>query len=268
MSVCMCVFPIERLYEVLTECFMVESYVIFPRKLMLLFSFRSRSTLGVYGPNIYRPPKTAFNNSEPIAMKFDIEIVCTQEIIMGYVSLDKFFKKRGLGDHPPPPNKQISFFLRLYEALTEYFMIKSYVSFLEKANDATFILIEVHFGGLRAHNYRSPKTTFNNCEPIAMQFDIEIVCTQKIIMGYVSLEIFSKKGVLGGTPQPISFFLRLYEELTEYFMIDSNISFLEKATDTIFILIKVHFGGLQALYLQDILKQHPIIMNRLQKNSK
>ena len=50
------------------------------------FSFTSRSTLGVYGPHTYRPPKTAFNNSELIAMKFDIEIICTQEIIMGYMS--------------------------------------------------------------------------------------------------------------------------------------------------------------------------------------
>ena len=50
---------------------------------MTLFSFRSRSTLGVYEPHIYRPPKTAFNDSEQIPMKFDIEIACTQEIIMG-----------------------------------------------------------------------------------------------------------------------------------------------------------------------------------------
>ena len=57
---------------------------------MTLYSFRSRSTLGVYGPHIYRPPKTAFNNSEPIAMKFDIEIVCTREIIMGYINLEIF----------------------------------------------------------------------------------------------------------------------------------------------------------------------------------
>ena len=46
---------------------------------------------------------------------------------------------------------------------------------------------------------------------------------------------FSKKGVPGGTPQPISFFLRLHEELTEYFMIESYVSFLEKANDAIFI---------------------------------
>ena len=75
---------------------------------MTLISFRSRSTLGVYEPHIYRPPKTAFNNSEPIALKFDIEIVCTQEIIMGYMSLEIFFKgfliflkKGSQGTHPP-----------------------------------------------------------------------------------------------------------------------------------------------------------------------
>ena len=83
-------------------------------------------------------------------------------------------------------------------------------------------------------------------------------------MGYMGLEIYSKKGVLRGTPQPISFCLRLYEELTEYFMIESYVSFLEKGNDTVFILANVHFGGLRAPYLQDLLKQHPIIMNRLQ----
>ena len=50
-----------------------------------------------------------------------------------------------------------------------------------------------------------------------------------------------------------NFFLRVYEELTEYFMIESYVSFLEKATDAISILIKVHFGGLRAPYLQDLL---------------
>ena len=70
-------------------------------------------------------------------------------------------------------------------------------------------------------------------------------------MGYMSLENFSKKrGPMGNTPQPISFFLRLYEELTEYFMIESYVSLLEKANDAIFILIMVHFGGLWAPYLQ------------------
>ena len=69
---------------------------------MTIFSFRSRSTLGVYGPHIYRLPKTAFNNSEPIAMKFDIEIVCTK-LIMGYVSLEFFFlQKRGPRGNPRP----------------------------------------------------------------------------------------------------------------------------------------------------------------------
>ena len=68
---------------------------------MSQFSLRiSRSTLRVYGPHIYRPPTTAFNNSEPIAMKFDIEIVCTLEI-MGYMSLQNFSKKWVLGGTPP-----------------------------------------------------------------------------------------------------------------------------------------------------------------------
>ena len=114
---------------------------------MTLYSFRSMSTLGVYGPHIYRSPKTAFNNSEQIAMKFDIEIVCTQEIIMGYMSLDNFSKKGVPGNPPPPsPHQPISFFLRLHEYLTEYFMTESYVSFLEKANDAIFVLVKIHFG--------------------------------------------------------------------------------------------------------------------------
>ena len=84
-------------------------------------------------------------------------------------------------------------------------------------------------------------------------------------MGYMSLEkFFYKRGPRGNPRQPVSFFLRLYEYLTEYFMIESYVSFLEKANDAILILIKVHFGGLRAPYLQDLLKQHPIIMNRLQ----
>ena len=69
---------------------------------MPLFSFRSRSILGGYGPHIYRPPETAFNTSEPIAMKFDIQIICTKEIIMGYMNFEKFPKKGGPGGHKPP----------------------------------------------------------------------------------------------------------------------------------------------------------------------
>ena len=68
---------------------------------MSLLSFRSRSTLGVYGPHIYGPTKTAFNNSEQIAIKFDIETVCTQEIIIGYMSLDNFSKKKLSQGNPP-----------------------------------------------------------------------------------------------------------------------------------------------------------------------
>ena len=82
-------------------------------------------------------------------------------------------KKRGGGGFlrgNTPPHQPISFFLRLYKELKEYFMIESCVSFLEKANDAIFILIKVHFGGLRAN------------EPIAIKSDIEIVCKQEIIM--------------------------------------------------------------------------------------
>ena len=51
-------------------------------------------------------------------------------------------------------------------------------------------------------------------------------------------------------PQPISFFLRLCEELTEYVIIDSYVIFSEKVNVAIFIYIKVHFGGLRAPYLQ------------------
>ena len=45
--------------------------------------------MGIYGPHIYRPLKTIFNNNEAMAMKFDIEVLCTQEIIMEYMSLEK-----------------------------------------------------------------------------------------------------------------------------------------------------------------------------------
>ena len=85
-----------------------------------------------------------------------------------------------------------------------------------------------------------------------MKFDLEIVCTQEIIVGYMSLENFSIKGVLGELPYPPTnfYFLRLYEELTEYFMIESYVSFLEKANDAIFILVNVHSEGLRAPYLQ------------------
>ena len=75
---------------------------------MSLLSFRSRSTLGVYGPHIYGPPKTAFNNSEQIAIKFDIEIVCTQEIIIGYMSLE-YFSKKSCPRETSPPTHQFLF---------------------------------------------------------------------------------------------------------------------------------------------------------------
>ena len=54
-----------------------------------------------------------------------------------------------------------------------------------------------------------PKTAFNNSEPITMKFNIEIACTLEIIMGYMSLENFSKKGVLGGNPPTNFFFLKI-----------------------------------------------------------
>ena len=39
-----------------------------------------------------------------------------------------------------------------------------------------------------------------------MKFDIEMVCTKKIIMTYISLENFSKKGFYGEPPSPVIFF--------------------------------------------------------------
>ena len=83
---------------------------------MIFFSFWSRFTLGVYGPRIYRPSKTAFNNNELIAMKFNIEIVCTQEIIMGYISLE-FFSKRGVLGVTPTSEQ---FFISLKNARGTY----------------------------------------------------------------------------------------------------------------------------------------------------
>ena len=89
-----------------------------------------------------------------------------------------------------------------------------------------------------------------------MKFDIEIVYTQEIIMSYITFEKFSKKGFQGvkhaspSTPLPlrspaflsIFFFLRLYEEITEYLMIKYYVISIEKAIDAIFILIKVHLS--------------------------
>ena len=55
-----------------------------------------------------------------------------------------------------------------------------------------------------------PKTAVNDNDLIAMKFDIETACTLAIIMGYIILEIFSKKGVLGVSPLPPSnFFLKI-----------------------------------------------------------
>ena len=59
---------------------------------------------------------------------------------------------------------------------------------------------------------------------------------------------FLKKESWGNPTLTHFFFLRFLEELTEYFMTESSVSFLEKANDAIFILIKVHFGGLRATY--------------------
>ena len=93
-------------------------------------------------------------------MKFDIEIVYTQEIIMGYNSFKIFIKKGVHGvKFASPPSIAIFFFLRLYEELTEYLMIKYYVISLEEAIDAIFILIRVHLGGstsLRAPYLQTP----------------------------------------------------------------------------------------------------------------
>ena len=86
-------------------------------------------------------------------MKFDIEIVCTLKIIMGYISLDYFFfffLRKGPTCRGNPPLPQAIFFLRFYEKFTEYFMIELIFFFSEKVNDAIFTLIKVHFGGLRA----------------------------------------------------------------------------------------------------------------------
>ena len=45
--------------------------------------------MGIYGSHFYRSPKIVCNDNETIAMEFDIEIVCTQEIIMVYMTLEK-----------------------------------------------------------------------------------------------------------------------------------------------------------------------------------
>ena len=42
----------------------------------------------------------------------------------------------------------------------------------------------------------------------------------------------------------------LHEKLIEYFKIESYVIFPEKANGAIFILIKIHLGGLRAPYLQ------------------
>ena len=66
---------------------------------MMLFSV----DFGVYGPHIYRPPKTASSNIEPIAMKFGTKILFKQEIIMGYMSSKTFLKNVESYGNPPLP---------------------------------------------------------------------------------------------------------------------------------------------------------------------
>ena len=45
---------------------------------------------------------------------------------------------------------------------------------------------------------------------------------------------------------------RLYKGLPDYFMIGSYVNNSEKAIAVIFILIRAHFGGLRAPYLQTL----------------
>ena len=94
----------------------------FRELLMSIFSLWSSSTWGVYGPHIYRPPKTTFsNNNNSITMKFNIEIACIQKIIVGYISFEKFSKKGVLGVKPASP-PLLLFFLRLYEELNIFWL--------------------------------------------------------------------------------------------------------------------------------------------------
>ena len=52
--------------------------------------------MGLRAPYIgYKLLKTVFNNNEPVAMKFDIGIVCIQEIIMDYIAFGFFFFLNG-----------------------------------------------------------------------------------------------------------------------------------------------------------------------------
>ena len=93
-------------------------------------------------------------------MKFDIEIVCTQEIIMGYNIFIFFSKKggpRGKTRFPPPPSWAF-LFLKIFRGIYRIFLIQSYVFlfFFEKANYTILILVKVHFGGLRAPYLQSP----------------------------------------------------------------------------------------------------------------
>ena len=92
----------------------------------------------------------------------------------------------------------------------------------------------------------------NNNEPIAMKFNMEIVCTQQNIMGYMNLENFLKKGVIGGNPPCKMFFFSDYNKILDslWILIEYYVVFPKKANATIFILIKVHLGGLRAPYLQ------------------
>ena len=80
--------------------------------------------MGIYGPHIYRPTKTVSTNNETIAMKFDIEIVCTQEIIMGwvYMSLEK-----------PTPMSMLS-----YETVTCYLFTGAELPFMQILGDTSF----------------------------------------------------------------------------------------------------------------------------------
>ena len=76
-----------------------------------------------------------------------------------YYGLYELSLEKGiLGEPPPPPPTTTTnfFFLKIVQGTYRIFLTESYVSFLEKANDAIFILIKVHFEGLWAPYIQTP----------------------------------------------------------------------------------------------------------------
>ena len=108
-------------------------------------------------------------------MKFDIETACTQEIIMGYLSLIKVHFGGPWAHIYRPP--KIAF--DKIEVIAMKFDIE--IVCIQEIIMGIINLIKVQTRGPWTPNLQTPKILFNNIELIAMKFDIEIACTQENI---------------------------------------------------------------------------------------